>query len=346
MNRKDAHVSLAKAFHGKHDTDFDNMKFVHHSLTDVDVADVDTSTHFAGHDFSTPFYINAMTGGSEKTAQLNHDLGLVAAATGIFIATGSVSAGLKDESVIPSFTTIRKSNPNGVIFANIGAGHGLEYAKRAVDMFEADGLQIHVNTPQEIIMPEGDRVFSNWKHNIEEITHGLHVPVIVKEVGFGMSHETVATLANLGAKTIDVSGTGGTNFAQIENARRDKRELTFLEGWGQSTAIGLLEADFANTDSEILASGGIRNSLDIVKSLAFGAKAVGISGTVLNCLMNDGVEKTIELIKAWQNEICLIMSMLNAKTLDDLAYTNLILSNEIKDWAIARHIDYKKYANR
>jgi isopentenyl-diphosphate delta-isomerase len=213
-------------------------------------------------------------------------------------------------------------------------------------MFHADGLQIHVNTPQEVVMPEGDRVFSDWKKNIEEITHGLHIPVIVKEVGFGMSHETITELTNLGATTIDVGGTGGTNFAQIENARRSKREFDFLEGWGQSTVISLLEAEYANVEADILASGGIRNSLDIVKSLALGAKSVGISGTVLNSLMNDGVDETVQLIVDWKEEIRKIMSMLNAATVDELANTNLLFSGDVRHWAKDRHLNFTKYANR
>jgi isopentenyl-diphosphate delta-isomerase len=69
-------------------------------------------------------------------------------------------------------------------------------------------------------MPEGDRDFSNWLKNIENIVKNVGVPVIVKEVGFGMSKKALEELINIGVKTIDISGTGGTNFARIENFRR------------------------------------------------------------------------------------------------------------------------------
>ena len=115
---------------------------------------------------------------------------------------------------------MRKENPDGLIFANIGAGLGVEEAKRALDLFQANALQIHVNVPQELVMPEGDRDFTNWLTKIEAIVQAVEVPVIVKEVGFGMSQETLEKLTSIGVQAADVSGQGGTSFTQIENARR------------------------------------------------------------------------------------------------------------------------------
>lgn len=136
------------------------------------------------------------------------------------MATGSVSAALKDPSVADSYTVVRKVNPNGLILGNMGAGRTSEDAKKIVNLLQADGMQIHLNVPQELVMPEGDHDFHEWQKNIEETIQQLSVPVIVKEVGFGMSKETIQQLQLLGAQAADVSGRGGTSFSQIENARR------------------------------------------------------------------------------------------------------------------------------
>ena len=195
-------------------------------------------------------------------------------------------------------------------------------------------------------MPEGDRDFSNWLELIQEIQQTIAVPLIVKEVGFGMTRETIEQLAQIGVKTIDVSGRGGTSFTQIENARREKRELTYLADWGQSTVTSLLEAHEANATVDILASGGIRSAYDIFKALCLGAQAVGTSGTVLTHLMNHGVEETILLIKQWQEELRLLYTLVGARTTNELKYQSLIFSGAVKDWCEAREISLVKYGRR
>lgn len=187
MNRKDEHVSLAKAFHNKQINEFDFVRLVHRPLPQSKVDEVSLKTEVAGFTLSSPFYINAMTGGSEKTKKINHDLAHIAKSAGLMIATGSVSAALKDPSLADSYTVMRDVYPEGKILANVGAGTSVARAQEAVALFQADALQIHLNAPQELVMPEGDRDFSQWKELISEIQQTLDVPVIVKEVGFGMT---------------------------------------------------------------------------------------------------------------------------------------------------------------
>ncbi|THE16215.1 type 2 isopentenyl-diphosphate Delta-isomerase [Enterococcus hirae] len=346
MNRKDEHVSLAKAFHNKQENEFDAIRIVHNALPQSALANVDLSTNVAGFSLTSPFYINAMTGGSEKTKKINHDLAVIAKSANLMIATGSVSAALKDPSLIDSYTIMRDVYPEGKILANVGAGTSLEKAKQAVDLFHADALQIHLNAPQELVMPEGDRDFTHWKELIKEITQELSVPVIIKEVGFGMTRETIDELATLGIKTIDISGRSGTSFTQIENARRKKRELSYLTDWGQSTVTSLLEANETNETIEVLASGGIRNAYDIFKALCLGARAVGVSGTVLNHYMTYGLEETVHLMAQWQEELRLLYTMVGAVKTTDLQKQSLIFSGPIKDWCEARGIPLIKYGNR
>lgn len=346
-NRKNEHVSLAEHFYTEtHETDFNHIRFVHHSIPETGTHKIDLSTSFAGLSMAQPFYINAMTGGSPWTKKINEKLAIVARDTGLLMASGSLSAGLKDPSVADSFTIIRETNPTGQILANLGGGQTLENAKKAIDLIQANALQIHLNTPQEIVMPEGDRDFSSWMTKLEQIVNGVDVPVIAKEVGFGMSLETIQQLQSIGIKTIDVSGKGGTNFAQIENYRRTKNSMDFLEVWGQSTAISLLEAHPFMDSTEILASGGIRTQMDILKSLALGAKAAGISGYFLHYILQKGVEETIAHVEQIKEQLVSVMTLLGAESVAELQQTDLIITGSVKDWCDARNIDFRSFARR
>lgn len=339
-NRKDEHVKLAIKLHDELKTsDFDKIRFIHHSFPEMSVDEVDISTSFSTFNLEQPFFINAITGGSDNTKSINEKLAIVARETNLPIASGSLSAAIKDSSLIDSFKIIKKTNPKGLVFANLGAGHSVENAKRAVDILEADALQIHCNAVQELIMPEGDRNFTNWLKNIENMVKYLEVPVIVKEVGFGMSRETIRKLKSIGINTIDISGSGGTNFAKIENHRRIVNKYDYLNDFGQSTVISLLEAREFIKDTDIIASGGIRNPLDIVKALALGAKAVGISGLFLNMVLSEGIDKTIEQINSWKTELASIMTLLGKKSVPDLSNADLLFFNEVRQWCISRNID-------
>lgn len=346
-NRKNEHVSLAQHFYEKErSSGFSDLRFVHHSFSETNTKDIDLSTSFAGFSMDFPFYMNAMTGGSKWTKQVNEKLASVAKETGLAMATGSVSAALKEPSVSDSFTIVRETNPDGLLFANLGAGQTVENAKRAVDLIQADALQIHLNTPQEVVMPEGDRNFSNWLSNIEEISKQLTVPIIVKEVGFGMSRKTIQQLQSIGIQTIDVSGKGGTNFAQIENYRRKDYKLDSLEDWGQSTVVSLLEAQDFIFDTSILSSGGIQDPFDIVKSLALGAKAVGLSGFFLHSVLKDGVDETIRTVENWKEQLITLYTLLGSGTTEELKQSDLVITGESREWCEARNIDYKSFAQR
>ncbi len=346
-NKKDDHVNLAMEFHHEEKiSDFDNLKFVHNSFSEIDLAKVDTSTSLAGYKIDSPFFINAMTGGSLKTKEINRKLSQLARALEIPMASGSLSVAVKDQELAHSFKVIREENPKGIIMANLGAEHSLENAKKAIDILEADILQIHVNTAQELVMPEGDRNFSRWLSSIEKLVNGLDLPIIVKEVGFGMSRETLERLESIGVKIVDLGGYGGTNFAKIENFRRDEREYNYLEDFGQSTVISLLEAQEFMQSMEIIATGGIRNPLDIVKSLSLGASSVGVAGSILDMVVNYDLERSIEILEKWKYEIKVILTLLGKEGLEDLKTSDLIIKGSPKEWCEIRGIDYKYFGNR
>ncbi|HAT54887.1 MAG TPA: type 2 isopentenyl-diphosphate Delta-isomerase [Lactobacillus sp.] len=323
-HRKDEHLAIAlKQYQDNSTAGFDDIQIIHQSLPEIAVDQVNLSSQFGHLKLATPFYIEAMTGGSTRTGQINAELAAVAAATGLAMAVGSESILLKEPSAASSFTAVRKLNPDGIVFANIGAGHALADAQKVVSLLEANALELHVNSAQELIMPEGDRTL-RWLDNINEIVHHLNVPVIVKEVGFGMSHETVDQLKQLGVQYINVSGRGGTNFAKIENERRHHQELGYLSTWGQTTVQSLLEA--RHTDMHVAASGGVRTPLDILKALILGADTVGVAGYFLHVLVKDGQSALQNVITEWQADLRLLYALAGAKNVGELRQTAIVLS--------------------
>ncbi|WP_342664974.1 type 2 isopentenyl-diphosphate Delta-isomerase [Lacticigenium naphthae] len=346
-NRKNEHVSLSEKFYSeKSQSSFEDFSFVHHSFPAHNESDASLNTAIETLTFDSPFFINAMTGGSKWTEKVNGKLATVARETGLAMATGSISAALKDPEVANSYKIARKQNPNGLLFANLGAGHSIENAKRAIDLIQADALQIHINAPQELVMPEGDRDFSNWLENIAQIKQQAGVPIIAKEVGFGMSRETIQLLIQAGISIVDVSGTGGTNFAQIENYRRKVDKLDALESWGQSTPISLLEAQSSLDKISLISSGGIRSAGSVVKSLALGAKLVGVSSHFLHLILQEDEDAAISEIERWKKEIRKTMTLLSASRISELQETDMIIGGKTKEWCEARNIDYRQFANR
>jgi isopentenyl-diphosphate delta-isomerase len=340
--RKDDHVRLAveqQRGHGGR-SQFDEVSFIHHALAGIDRTDVSLATAFAGIVWRAPLYVNAMTGGTANTGAINRDLAIAARETGVAIASGSVSAYFRDESCADTFRVLRTRNPHGFVLANVNATASVENARRAVELLEADALQIHLNVAQEIVMPEGDRSFSSWVSQIERIVAGVGVPVIVKEVGFGLSRETVLLLRDLGVPIVDVSGKGGTDFARIENHRREVADYSFLEGWGQSTPACLL--DVQGVGIPVLASGGIRHALDVARALALGASAVGVSGCFLRTLLDEGVSTLITQISTWLDQLAALQTMLGARTPADLTRCGLLIHGELRSFCLDRGIDLRR----
>lgn len=344
--RKDDHYTHALDQQGQFQASpFDSVRFVHHSFSRTQYDQVDLSTSWGGHRHSSPFYINGMTGGTLKTKEINRKLAILARETGLAMASGSNSIALKHPEVADSFQVIRQENPQGFVMANLGGHHPLENAQKVVDMLEADAIQIHLNTPQEIVMPEGDRDFSMWLDNIHDLVTHLGRPVIVKEVGFGMSQETIQALLDIGVETIDISGRGGTNFVRIENARRQDLDFTALSDWGQTTPEALLEAQAFIDQVHILASGGIRHFTHVLKALALGAKGVGVSGFFLQAVDRD-LDEAIQLVRDWQEALRLMMVMLNVDTIEALGQVALVLGPDLAHWCQQRGLDSTVYAQR
>ncbi|WP_282155662.1 type 2 isopentenyl-diphosphate Delta-isomerase [Cytobacillus gottheilii] len=344
--RKWDHIQNALSTGQKSLTGFQDVTFIHQSLPDTSLDHISLASEIGELLLSSPIFINAMTGGGgEKTYQINRDLAIAARQTGVAIAVGSQMSALKDQNEAESYRVVRKENPDGILFANLGSEATLDQAKAAVDMIEANALQIHLNVVQELVMPEGDRDFTGALKRIEHIVHNLEVPVIVKEVGFGISKETIWKLKEAGVAIVDVGGFGGTNFSRIENERR-QRHIPFFDSWGIPTAVSIVETSAHKGNITILASGGIQTSTEAAKSIALGANAAGMAGALLKVLIKGDLENLIDEIGLLHQELKMIMTALGAKTLKQLQQAPLLLSGDVHHWLKQRGVNTEIYSQR
>lgn len=349
--RKDDHLQLASEQRATTAprSDFDDIEFLHHALLGIDAAEVDLTVTVAEWQWPTPFYVNGMTGGTGETGEINRQLAIAARETGMPMGCGSVSIALDapdHAEIVRSFTVIRDENPKGFVMANLGIGRAADDAVRAVELLQADALQVHLNAVQETAMPEGSRDFSSWLRSLEALVAASPVPVIVKEVGFGLSRRTLEQLTELGVSVADVSGTGGTDFLRIENARRTEADGDFsiLSGFGQSALACLLDAP-ANSPV-LLASGGVRNPFDVVKALACGASAVGVAGTFLEAVRRGGAEALVPLVHQWLDQTRAILSLLGTPTPAGLASTDMLVRGRLAEYCQLRGIDLQRLTER
>ncbi|MGO1543724.1 MAG: type 2 isopentenyl-diphosphate Delta-isomerase [Gulosibacter sp.] len=343
--RKEDHIRLAadqrRETPGRNE--FDDLEFLHHALDGIDVAAVNLATRVGEWSWPVPIYINGMTGGADTAMRVNRSLAIAAQVTGLPMASGSVGIALDDPSTAASFRVIREENPEGFVMANVGAGRPADHGQRAVDLLEANALQLHLNVVQETVMPEGSREFSSWLRGVEATVAATEVPVIVKEVGFGLSRRTLTQLREVGVQIADVSGSGGTNFARIESARGGDA-FGYLGSFGQSAVACLLDApaDFPN----LLASGGIRHPLDVLKALALGARAVGIAGPFLLPALEGTAESLTAEIQRWVEQLRQLHAMVGAATPAELATTDLLVRGGAREFATLRGIDIAGIARR
>lgn len=311
---------------------FDDVLLVHNSLPECDFYEVDTSIMFLNKKINFPLMINAMTGGSEFTEDINRDLSLIAKEFNLPMAVGSQTLAMEDKDAIKSYQIVRENMKDGIVLGNLSGRATVDEAKFAVEMIGADGLQIHLNPAQELAMDEGDRTFRGILTNIEKIVASLDVPVIVKEVGFGMSKEVVKRLYDSGVRIVDVSGYGGTNFMEVENLRNPENDLSELYSWGIPTAMSVIGAKSLELDDlQIISSGGVRNSLDIAKSIAIGADMVAISGEILSYLIHGGYEYTMQYLAGLIYKTKIVMTLTGSKNIEELKETKYFITGRLKD---------------
>lgn len=336
VNRKLEHIRYAHQLKGGPvPTGFDDITLIHMALPDLDLDEVDITVEFLNKTLSAPILINAITGGNPGVKQINTRIAIAAAETGIGVAVGSQKAALTEPALVDTYKVVRELNPRGLVLGNLSADSSLEDAKRAVEMIEADGLQLHLNVAQELTMSEGDRSFKRLAERIHQIVEGLHVPVIVKEVGFGIGYETAQQLKDLGVKYVDVGGAGGTNFVAVEYARQTPPTDESLIHWGIPTVCSLFETVSAGVE-HVIASGGVQSALELAKCLSFGAELVGIAKICLDeILTTDGLSEQIEHLKENLRKILLLT---NSKDLSTFQHCKKVVHGWLHHWIQERNL--------
>lgn len=328
-HRKDEHVFIAeKLYQSKSNNQLNEVRLVFNNIPEISKNEVSLSTKIMGYRVDTPFFINAITGGSAQTDKYNFQLAQVANRCHLPFTTGSVSVALKNSKNATGFKKLRSLTPDTLLFTNLGAGNDLNAAQKALKLTQADGLQIHLNVSQELVMPEGDRTFY-WKEQIKNIYENLKKPLMIKGVGQGITPLTLKVCNEIGIHNIDLSGTGGTNFIKIENERRHDADYSFMQDIGLSLTECLLGAQIFKDRFSFTASGGIRNALEIVKCLVLGADSVGISGMFLHILIKHGPDALTEEIQNLQNQVADLMVMLGCRTIQELHDVPYLLSNDL-----------------
>jgi isopentenyl-diphosphate delta-isomerase len=267
----------------------ENYTFVHQALPELDLEAVDLTLDLFGKTLNAPILVSSMTGGTEDAKTINLRLAEAVQEIGGAMGVGSQRAAIEDPGLAASFQ-VRKAAPDIFLFANLGAvqlnyGYGIDECRRAVDMIGADALFLHLNPLQEAVQSGGDTNFSGLVRKIEGICKKIEVPVVVKEVGWGISEEAARLLAYTGVAAIDVAGAGGTSWSQVEMHRAPDeftRQLaaTFV-GWGIPTARSIQNVKKAAPGMLIFASGGLNDGLDIAKCIALGASLGGMAGKFL-----------------------------------------------------------------
>lgn len=309
---------------------FERYRFVHRALPEIDKREVDTGAVLLGRSLKAPVVISAMTGGTDLSARINRHLAAAAQALGLAFGVGSQRAAIEDPSVSYSYQ-VRDVAPDVLLLANLGAvqlnhGYGVKECIAAVEMIGADALVLHLNALQECIQPEGNTDFSNLLPKLAAVCAQLSVPVIVKEVGCGISDEVARELVKIGVAAIDVAGAGGTSWVSVEKHRSgDERTRliadTFGE-WGIPTAESLRMVKGVAPDVPVIASGGIRNGLEIAKALALGADCAGIAEPTLRPATL-GVEAVVRRLSLLIEELGTAMFCVGARSVDDLRKARL-----------------------
>ncbi len=312
-------------------TGLERYRFIHQALPELNLSDVDSTVSLFGKTLSAPIVISSMTGGTEMALRLNTRLAEAAQTHQIAMGLGSQRAGLRNLDVAYTYQ-VRLVAPDILLFGNLGAvqlnyGYGVDECQRAVDMIEADALILHFNVLQEAVQPEGDTNFAGLIKRIEDVCAKLPVPVIAKEVGWGFSEQNVRDLANAGVAAIDVAGSGGTSWSEVEYHRAPTafhaRVAAAFADWGIPTADAIQYAALGAPNLPIIASGGLRDGIDIAKAIALGAIAGGIAGPFLKAA-DESLEAVDQLIRELIAQIRIAMLCSSARTIAELQATPLV----------------------
>jgi isopentenyl-diphosphate delta-isomerase len=332
--RKKEHIELCLtddvSFQAK-TNGFENYEFKHYAVSEVDIEGVNFRNKFFGKKINYPFLISCMTGGTSEAENINARLAETAEILRIPIGVGSQRQALEEKEYAESFKTVRKNAPGVPVLSNIGAAQivhfkSIDPVHKIIEIIEADALVIHVNPLQELLQKEGEIKFKGLLKKIRFIIKKIHVPVIIKEVGAGISSEAAKKLLEVGVKGIDVAGAGGTSWAGVEILRNGTDRNSYFWDWGLPTSYCIkevykLKKKFKFT---LIGSGGIKNGLEAAKAFALGADIIASARYILQVLDKKGIEGASNYIQQVFDEISKIMYLTGSSSLKELRKNKLI----------------------
>ncbi len=312
-------------------TGFERYHFTHQAIPELNLEEINLKSEVFNRRLNAPILISSMTGGTDQAGRINRTLAEAAQETRVAMGLGSQRAAIENPELQSTFQ-VREYAPDILLFANLGAvqlnyGYSIKECQQAVDMIDADALILHLNPLQEAVQPEGDGNFAGLLAKIEDICQKLSVPVVVKEVGWGFSEENVRQLASAGVSAIDVAGAGGTSWSQVEMHRADdpyqaRLAAAFID-WGIPTTQALINVRSSVPGLIAFASGGVRDGIDIAKSIALGASMGGMASPFLKAA-NDSLETTIATIQLIRKQIQVAMFASGTADIPSLRNTELV----------------------
>lgn len=356
--RKQRHIRLSLEENVQADigTGFEDVRLIHRALPEIDLEDVKTETDLFGRHLSSPLVISAITGGTDSAKEINATLASAVEEFGIGIGVGSQRIAIEDPSVANTFSIVREKAPSALVMGNIGCpqlslGWGVDEARTCVEMVDADALTIHTNPLQEAVQVGGETRYSGVLGKVKEIAGGLDTPIVVKETGCGIAHEDAAKLEKAGVAGLELSGVGGTSWAAVEHhiareeGKRDQEALGLaLWNWGIPTAISVVETS-QTTSLKIIASGGLRTGVEMAKSIALGADAVGIARPFLEKAV-EGSEALWEHISNILMEFRTVMFLVGAENLEELKRAPALIMGRTAEWLSLRGFNPEDYSLR
>ena len=335
--RKKDHIliNLKKEVNSALTNGLEKYQFLHCALPELDLADVDTSSTFFNKPLSFPILISSMTGGTREAEKINRNLAVIAQSYTLGMGVGSQRAGLENDTSMQTFK-VRQYAPDILLFANLGAvqlnySYTIEHCKKLVDAIEADALILHLNPLQEALMENGDTNFSGLLEKIEKVCRELPVPVVVKEVGWGISVEVAKQLVNVGVQSIDLAGAGGTSWSEVEKHRTSQAYMKEIadafKDWGIPTAECIVQVRKALTSIPLIASGGLRNGVDIAKCIALGVNLGGMAHQFLASAVDSEDSLNLTTLAITQ-QFRIAMFGVGARNLDELRINKIFRWNK------------------
>lgn len=337
--RKVDHLELCAsdqvAFRGR-TTLLECVQLVHQSLPELACAEIDTSVDLLGKRLRAPLLIAAMTGGSERSATVNHELSAIAQARGYGFGLGSQRAMQRSPETAWTYE-VRKHAPTTLVLGNVGVVQARQCSSEAlaklVSDIGADALCVHMNPAMELIQEEGDRDFRGCLETYARLVRELPTPVVAKETGNGISRQTAQQLRQVGVEVVDVSGAGGTSWVGVEALRAQAQGRAvgeLLWDWGVPTAASVAYA--AQAGLVTIATGGIRSGLDVARALALGASAAGIARPMLQALNDGGRAGAEAYLDRVERELRAVMLLCGARSVAELRRVARVVTGELKDW--------------